>query len=87
MAMSDHLLRFRQMTEEELVAERDRLNVMNSGFSAQAMGTKSYQVAVDRILEQLNAIAFVRKERGMADIPPPAPVNNNIGITDFSGIQ
>lgn len=83
MAMTDHLLRFRQKTTEELQTLQAALEAQQAGFTAQSMGTKSYQRDMRRLDDMLNAIAFVLRERGAIVIQKP-PVNYGKGITDFS---
>lgn len=86
MAYSDHLLRYRMMTADELTAEKARLNALNSGFSQQAMGTKNFSLATRDIIDQLNAVAYVQRERGYTVITP-STLNPNIGTIDFGGIN
>lgn len=88
MAASEHLLRFRLYTAEELAAERTRLITLNSGFSSQNMGTKAYQIATRDVLDQLNAIAYVQRERGYS-VPdgPRATPNTMVGTVDFSQLS
>jgi hypothetical protein len=83
MSMQDHLLRFRLLSPADLETERLRLTALNSGFSSQAMGTKQYTIAVGQIMDQLNAIAFVQRERGGVVIPTPQENNWGEGITNF----
>lgn len=85
MATQDHLLRFRLMTAEELSTERTRLMALNSGFSQLGMGTKQFALATNQILDQLNAIAFVQRERGYTVPEGPRDVKNTMtSTTDFS---
>ena len=48
------------------------------------MGTKTMTRDLRLLQDQLNAIAFVLKERGCVTIIP-AVINHNIGVVDFSG--
>lgn len=86
MAMSDYLLRFRQLTTQELQDKRTALEARDNEFSAQSMGTKSFQRDLRMLQDQLNAIAFVLRERnGLVIIKPP--INYGVGVTDFSDVS
>ena len=82
MAMSDHLLDFRSMSTVELTDLRTSLRAQRSVFSAQSMGTKSFQRDLRLLTDQLAAIAYVLKERSL-----PAGENNFIGVTNFGLIK
>ena len=85
MAMSDHLLRFRQKTTEALQALQTSLEAQETTFSSQNMGTKSFTRDLRLLEEKLQAIAFVLRERGAIVIIKP-PVNFGVGLVDFSGM-
>lgn len=86
MAMTDHLLRFRAMTTGDLLVRRAALELRDNEFASQSMGTKNFARDLRYLQDQLNAIAFVLRERGDLSFPAPA-VNYGQGITDFSGIS
>jgi len=87
MAMHDHLLRFRALSTEALQAKQTALEKLDAApFEQQSMGTKSWTLDRRTITDQLNAIAFVLRERGAIVITPP-PINVGVGITDFSEIK
>lgn len=81
--MQDHLLRFRQKTTEDLQTLQATLESQQTGFASQSMGTKSYARDLRRLDDQLNAIAFVLRERGAIVIQKPE-TNYGKGVTDFS---
>jgi hypothetical protein len=85
MAVADHLLRYRQKTEAELLAEITRLEALDNGFLTMGMGTKQFALATAQNNDKLNAIAFVRRERGYT-VPdgPRATPNVQVGVVDFS---
>lgn len=85
--MTEHLLRFRLLNDAELAAEKTRLSLLNSGFSQQAMGTKNYTIAVGQLTDQLNAIAFVQRERGGEVVPTDRSASYGVGVTDFEQIK
>lgn len=83
---TDHLLRHRLLSADELAAEKARLNLLNSGFASQNLGTKAWTLATRDIIDQLNSIAYVERERGYTVITP-SRLNPNIGTIDFSGVN
>ena len=83
---NDYLLRFRSKTTEELLTKQRELEEQESAFVTQAEEDRSYTKDLGFIRDQLNAIAFVLRERGGVAITR-APVNVNIGTIDFSQIQ
>lgn len=86
MAMNDHLLRFRQKTTVDLQALQAKLEAQDDAFQQQSMGTKSFTKDLRYIADQLNAIAYVLRERGTIAIVPPA-INIGVGVTDFSQVK
>lgn len=87
MAMSDHLLRFRALSTGALQTKQAELEKLDAApFQQQSMGTKSWTMDRRTITDQLNAIAFILRERGAIILEPP-PVNVGVGITDFSQIK
>jgi hypothetical protein len=86
MAMNDHLLRFRSMSTEELQSKRTALEAQETFYSQQTIGTNSFVRDISRLQDQLNAIAYVLRERGSLAIVPPAN-NLHVGVADFSGIS
>lgn len=86
MAYSDHLLRFRQKSTEELQALQTQLEAQETIFTQQGMGTKTMTRDLRLLQDKLNAIAFVLRERGSTVIIK-AQLNPNIGVTDFSCIR
>lgn len=86
MAMQDHLLRFRQKTTGDLLIKQAALEAQDDAFTQQSMGTKSFTKDSRLIQDQLNAIAYVLRERGAIVISAP-PVNVGVGMTDFSQIK
>jgi hypothetical protein len=87
MAVADHLLRYRMMTEAELVTENARLSALNSGFASQNLGTKAFTLALSQVMDQLNAVAYVRRERGYS-VPdgPRVTQNTQVGVVNFEDI-
>lgn len=81
--MTDYLLRFRQKTVEQLQTLQTELEAQQSIFSQQSMGTKSYTRDLRRLDDQLNAIAFVLREKTPIVINK-RPGDYGTGITDFS---
>lgn len=86
MAAQDHLLRFRSKSSADLLVKQVALEAQDDAFQQQSMGTKSFTKDVRYIQDQLNAIAYVLRERGAIVISAP-PVNVGVGITDFSQIK
>lgn len=88
MAMTDYLLRFRQLTTQELQDKRAALEARDNEFQSQSMGTKSFARDLRQLQDQLNAIAFVLRERGdLNSITTKPPTNYGVGITDFECIS
>jgi hypothetical protein len=86
MAYPQYLLRFRAMTTDQLTARQAALWAQETIFTQQQMGGKSMTRDLTRLEDQLEAIAFVLRERGSLTIIKPT-VNLGIGCTDFGGIQ
>ncbi len=86
MAMESYLLRFRAKTTEELLELQAQLEAQQSVFSQQSMGSKGFTRDLRRLDDQLNAIAYVLRERGPLE-PIPPPINIYEGITDFSQLN
>jgi len=88
MAVADHLLRYRMMTDAELVTENARLTALNSGFASQNLGTKAFTLALSQVMDQLNTVAFVRRERGYS-VPEGVRVTQNtmVGVVNFEYIR
>lgn len=87
MAMNDHLLRYRAKSTEDLLAKQEELEALDaSPFVQQSMGTKSFTVDKRTLTDQLNAIAYVLRERGAIVIRKPL-INIGVGITDFSRVD
>ena len=86
MAVADFLLRFRSLSTAALQAKQTALEAQDTIFQSQGMGTKTMTRDLRLLQDQLNAIAFVLKERGCVTIIP-AVINHNIGVVDFSGVQ
>ena len=80
MAMNDHTMRFRTKSTEWLRAREAELEAQETIFSSQAMGNTSMQRDLRLLQDQLNAIAYVLKERSTVG-------NVGVGITDFSNID
>lgn len=86
MAMSDHLLRFRALSTEDLQTKQAALEKLDAApFQQQSMGTKSWTMDRRTITDQLNAIAFVLRERGAIVITKP-DINYGCGVTDFENV-
>lgn len=87
-AASDYYLRYRQKTEAELLVEIARLEALDTGFLSMGMGTKQMAFAIGQNNDKLNAVAFVRRERGYV-VPdgPRATPNTMTGTVDFSQHQ
>lgn len=86
MAVQDHLLRFRQKSTADLQALQAKLEAQDDALQQQSMGTKSFTKDTRYITDQLNAIAYVLRERGAIVIVPP-PINVGVGIADFGQIS
>ena len=89
MAYTDHLLRFRRLSNAQLLAKQAALEAQDTGLSQQTMGSKSFARDLRLLTDQLNAIAYVLSERGYV-----IPENNEgraknpmVGSVDFSQIQ
>lgn len=85
MSAADHVLRFRLMSTEELLAKKAKLEEQDSIFQSQTVGTKTSVRDLRFLAEQLNAVAQVLAERG-AQTVIKAPFNNAIGVADFSQV-
>ncbi len=85
-ALQDYLLRFRMLTNDQLVAKQAALESQETFFSQQGMGSKSMTRDLRLLQDQLNAIAFVLRERGTTTVTP-IKQNPCIGHVDFSEIQ
>lgn len=86
MAMESHLLRYRAKTTEYLQAKQLELEALDTPFSQQSMGTKSFTVDKRTLTDQLNAIAYVLRERGAIVIRKPA-INIGAGVTNFENVD
>lgn len=84
--MNNHLVRMRLKTTEQLQAEITRLELLNSGFASQNLGTKAFTIAIGNVMDQLEAASYVLAERGFTVIIP-SRLNPNIGTIDFSGVN
>lgn len=83
---SDHLIRYRSKTTEELEALLASYEAQETNLSQQAMGTKSFTRDLHILDDKMQAIAYVLRERGALE-PIKVPVNIGVGITDFSDIK
>lgn len=85
MAMQNHVVRMRRKTNEQLEAEITRLELLNSGFASQNLGTKAFTLAINNIMDQLEAASYVLSERSYR-VPdgPRATPNTMTGTVDFS---
>jgi hypothetical protein len=87
MAYQDHLLRYRLKTSDQLVTEMARLEALNSGFASLGMGTKQFALALSQNIDQMNAVAFVQRERGYTVPDGLRDTKNTMSFTtDFSQI-
>ena len=86
MAYTDYLLRYRAKDTAALEALRTALEARETTIVSQSMGTKSITRDLRMLQDQLNAIAYVLKERGATVIVKPV-INHGIGVVDFSQIQ
>lgn len=85
MAMSDHLLRYRQETDDDLIAEKTRLKAQETVFNQQQQGGTSMTRDLKLLTDKINAVCFVLAERG-SQITQRAPNDQSFGVTDFSGV-
>ena len=79
--ISDWLLYFRSLDTATLTAKRTALDAEMTIYSSQTAGSKSGTRDLRELRDQLNAITYVLKERGLTP-----GVNNFIGTTDFSRV-
>lgn len=76
------------MSTEDLLAKQVLLEKQNSVFSSQSMGSKSFIRDLRYLTDQLNAIAFVLRERGYTGIiEPPAAGNYGYGTTSWESMK
>lgn len=86
MAMTEHLLSYRNESTDDLLAEKQALKNQRTIYQAQGMGTKSMQRDLRLLEERLQAVNYVLKERSPGPIIP-AVCNRGVGTTDFSQIR
>lgn len=86
MAYTDYLLRYRAKDTASLEALQTALEAKETTIVSQSMGSKSLTRDLRMLQDQLNAIAFVLKERSATVIIKPV-INHGIGVTDFSEIK
>ena len=86
MAYTDYLLRFRAMSSADLAVKQAALEAKDTILSQQSMGSKAFTRDLRLLQDQLNAIAYVLKERSATTIIKPI-INHGIGITDFSEVR
>ena len=86
MAYTDFLLRYRSLSNDALVAKQAALEAKDTILSQQSMGSKAFTRDLRLLQDQLNAIAYVLKERSATTIIKPI-INHGIGITDFSEVR
>lgn len=83
MALSDYLVRFRSLSTEALLEKQVSLEAQDTIYQSQSLGTRSFARDLRMMNEQLNAIAYVLRERSPVTQPTGEP-SEFVGTTDFS---
>lgn len=84
--MADYLIRYRSLSTEALLEKQAALEAQDTIYSSQSLGTRSFTRDLRLVNEQLNAIAYVLRERAPVTQPTGEP-NEFVGTVDFSNVN